>query len=256
MAKTQDVPKEIREFNKIFNELEYRYDTSSVFHDYLDYCIYVFNTGRDPEQIDQIRRRYGNDYEKLVLMFHAHVKAMDEALKSREWYDLLGVYYEIIVSRSKSSAMGQFFTPPDVCNFMAQINGADDNYGKGVTVNDCAAGSGRTLLAWHAIAPGNYLFADDLDPMCTKMCAINFIFHGAVGQVCNTNSLTLQDWRFGYAVNEHLNTRGELSLRPITAEESYSYQMFRRKVEKPEQADEPANNFEVRMDSKGQLSMF
>lgn len=254
MAKTQDVPHEIRGFNKLFQELEYRFHPSEVLSDYLDYFIYVFNTGRDEAQIEHIRNKYGKYYEVLVRMWHEHLAVQDRMITDdQSWYDLPGTMYEAIVSRSKSSALGQFFTPANVCDFMAQINGADPMV-KGKTVNDPACGSGRTLLAWHAKAPGNYVFGDDLDPMCTKMAAVNFLLHGCVGQVCNTNSLTLDDWRFGYSINEHLNSRGLISLRPITREESFSYSMWLRKIEEPEA--KAVETFDVKIDGQGQYALF
>lgn len=241
MAKTLDVPREIREFNKLFQQLEYRQHAASVFSDYLDYFIYVLNTGRDESQIERIRSTYGKDYEIIVRMWHEHIAVQHAQVADGGWYDLLGTVYEAIVSRSKSSAMGQFFTPSTVCDFMASINGADESHtGKGLTVNDPACGSGRTLLAWHAKAPGNFMYGDDLDPMCTKMAAINLCIHGAQGQVSNTNSLTLDDWRFGYQINPDLYTKGMVSLRPITKEESFSWSMWKEPKPQPQKQPQPA----------------
>lgn len=264
MAKTTDVPHEIRAFNKVFQELEYRHHAATIFDDYLSYCIYVFNTERNPADLERLKSSYGNQYECLVRMFHEHIAAMDKMLSTdTDWYDLLGTYYEVINSRSKSSAMGQFFTPSTLCDFMAIINGADESKGKGVTVNDPACGSGRTLLAWHAKAPGNYLFGDDIDSMCTKMCAVNFLLHGVVGQACNMDTLRME-YRYGYAINEKLTAFGEVSLRPITEEEANAQRWYltkRGKIEREETIPEETQleQVDIKFDGKGQgnfLSLF
>ena len=57
--------------------------------------------------------------------------------------ELLGESYMQLSSRSKASALGQFFTPMPICVLMAQIVEVEP----GKTICDPACGSGRTLLA-------------------------------------------------------------------------------------------------------------
>jgi type I restriction enzyme M protein len=216
--KSTDVPRELREFAKVFDKLEYRHDTASVFHDYMDYCIEVFDLNRTGERRERLQRTYGEQYNLFPELFRLHVTTMNEMLAVQGWYDLPGTFYECISSRSKSSALGQFFTPAPVCDFMASINGADD-CPPGKTVNDPACGSGRTLLAWHVKTPGSYLYGDDIDPICTKMTAVNFCLHGVMGQACNMDTLKME-WRFGYQINEYLNPFGMVGLRVITEDQS------------------------------------
>lgn len=234
MAKTRDVPVSIREFNKIFENITYRHSYDRVFSDYLDYGIECFLPVKTGELPERIKKQYDKDY-LFPQLFHAHVHSIHNQIQKNEfgWYDMLGEFYEVILSSSKASAFGQFFTPAHVCDLMARLQGPvgrPDNgiiemgsKRTGLRVNDPACGSGRTLLAFHVLQPGNFMCGDDLDPMCTKMCAINFALHGVVGQVCNMNSLWPEDWRFGYNVNPRLYTEGLLSIEPITKEQSISW---------------------------------
>ena len=60
--------------------------------------------------------------------------------------DVFGILYEeMYLSRGKASKTAQFFTPQSISDLMARISALGaGNHGK---VNDCAAGSGRLLLA-------------------------------------------------------------------------------------------------------------
>ena len=115
------------------------------------------------------------------------------------WYDPLGMIFEEYSSRRGASMLGQFFTPPGVCDLMARI--ATDGPTSGC-VNDPAAGSGRNLLAHVCRDPGNRLrcryVAQDLDRMCVKMSAINLAMHGMSGYSIHCNTLSMEvygGWR-------------------------------------------------------------
>ena len=68
------------------------------------------------------------------------------AMERGEWLDVFGILYEeMYLSRGKASRTGQFFTPQSVSDLVAMIGRQKaEDHG---TVNDCAAGSGRLLLA-------------------------------------------------------------------------------------------------------------
>lgn len=250
--KSTDVPSELREFAKIFDKLEYRHDTASVFHDYMDYCIEVFDLTRTGERRERLMNTYGEQYDLFPQLFREHVNALNKRLEFAGWYDLPGTFYECIASRSKSSALGQFFTPPSVCEFMASINGAEASP-PGKTVNDPACGSGRTLLAWHVKSPGCYLYGDDIDPICTKMCAVNFCLHGVIGQACNIDTIRME-WRFGYQVNPYLNTMGVVGLVPIGEAQAYADRHYRSGRRDEEPVEVPAlPEVNITIGNNGQL---
>jgi type I restriction enzyme M protein len=242
MAKTQEVPAIIRPFNNVFERLAYRHNASEVFDDFLTYTVYVFTENRDEQDLEYIKRKYGEDYDIMPELFREFMLGMEKGTEQETWYDLLGIYYEIITSRWKSSNMGQFFTPMSVCNFMAEITG-DSEPVKGRRVMDCACGSGRTLLAFNVRNYGNHFYANDLDPMATKMCIVNFLVHGVVGEVTCSNALDPSDYRWGYKVNHNLYPWSRVSCRRMTKDEStvhnYWDDVKEQNVQKTEQHTEP-----------------
>lgn len=131
------------------------------------------------------------------------------AMERGEWLDVFGLLYEeMYLSRGKASKTGQFFTPQSVSDLMARIStlGAGD-HGK---VNDCAAGSGRLLLAHymekskldHSAGRRFKYVAQDSDPIACKMCALNLMVHGMNGRVECRNTLSMDEPSVVYAINE------------------------------------------------------
>lgn len=240
MAKSIDVPVGLREFNRLFCELEYIKWASSVFDDLLDYLVQCFLIEKEPTVRERLQDTYKARYDVLPQLFRELVLCMDKMIvDDTDWYDPLGEYYEVITSRSKSSAMGQFFTPKCVCDLMTQLNHPEPKKGAGLTINDPACGSGRTLLSFHALNPGNYLFGEDLDPMCVRMTAVNFCLHGVVGQVCHIDTLGMNWHSGGYETWVH---KGVPVMRRITKEESHTWTMWQRRLaeaNKPEPTPEP-----------------
>ena len=125
------------------------------------------------------------------------------ALEHGTWIDFFGgIYEEMYQSKGKASALGQFFTPPPLCDTMSAIAGRCDT-GR---VNDCACGSGRTLLSAYAYSgypTGVYYIADDIDTASVKMCALNMMMHGMRGRVMRHD--TLRDpvsFDYGFEINE------------------------------------------------------
>lgn len=225
MAKTVDVPKALRQFNSEFNKLNYRYDTADVFCDFIDLMVAMFKFEGDKQLGDRLKEKYKKDYEQLSICVREMILAYNIGLNESNWYDGLGEYYEVITSNYKSSRLGQFFTPKTICDFMASINYNDAQIEKvdekyvGKIVGDPACGSGRMLLAFNSIAPGNYHYATDIDSICVKMTAINMCLHGIRGQVVCADALYYGDsWRFGFQVNESIYT-GVPSLRELQRNE-------------------------------------
>jgi len=213
MPKTRDIPASLRDFNNTFDRLARVHDAAQCFNHFLDILINAFAPGNPALELDKIyNRRELDTFNKL---FYAFFPLMAAGIEQNEWYDLLGIFYEAMASRWKASAFGQFFTPTPVCDMLAKMSSPT---GPGKTVNDCACGSARLLLAYHVAAPGNILYAEDLDPVCAKMATVNLLIHGAVGHVRCMNTLTREGVRFGWHVNQDLYITGIPSLRPINTE--------------------------------------
>lgn len=241
MIKSTDVPYNLREFNKVFNELlNYgRYEASSVFYDLIDYGINYFLVDplADERQMD-ILKKYPAGYQPN---FHNALLSAIDTMKTEVladghkwgWFDLFGEYYMVIASSSKKSGLGQFFTPKPVCDMMARMIIGDDNPDinnaiiegkKYMTVYDPAAGSGRTLLAANEVTNGEICaIAQDLDPLCSKMAALNFALHGVRAEVICGDSLRFGDYRFGYQVNVALKAFGRPNIFIRSKEQTFLF---------------------------------
>lgn len=196
-----DVPSKCRPWFKVFEQIAYRWQYSEVFDDYLTMLMNWFANGTMIEERDGALKKYDAKEKALFNeLYVEHVKLMNEMVVVRgyKWYDALGDIYQAISSSSKSSAMGQFFTPSSLTNFMAAIVGVDDSPYH--FMNEPCCGSGRMILSAHAIQPLNYYWAIDLDKMCVKMTAINMCFHNAAGVVTHGNALWIEQTNYSHYI--------------------------------------------------------
>ena len=188
MLKTTDVQPYLREFNSLFSFVSYKHDIARVFDDFLTLVICCLARQTQEDWYLQTIRKYDedeiNNFPKLLgKLFIIY----DRAIKDGDWIDPLGDYYQELAGKYKKQGFGQFFTPKPICDFMAQITVNKKDYGN--KINDCAAGSGRTLLAANNVCKGNYYIAQDIDAVCVKMCCINMAFHGLKGEVHHMDTL-------------------------------------------------------------------
>lgn len=264
MAKTTDFPHKLRHFVKVLNSFRGYYHDYDIFRDFIDYTTSCLLWKGDKEVADRLKSHYKEDYIRFNELFAALVQTMSDNLADElDWFDALGTLYEEISSRSKASFLGQFFTPPEICDMIARMQVPTEKV-TNKTVNDPACGSGRLLLAFNMIAPGNYLVAQDLDPICTKMAAINFALHGCKGQVINGDSLNPADFKFGYEINPMINMVGGMPhIFQISKEKSVAWQIWenRRKEVEAEALPKPAivplpERKEIRPAAGMQLSIF
>ena len=269
MPKTTDVPANLREFNRIFEKLSYRHNYAEAYRDFIDYAVACFSWRGNKETADRLQRKYGKEYECFgqlyVEWFQIQKKELSKTGQFEEvkWYDTLGTFYEIVSSGSKASWLGQFFTPPDLVTMLTLMVGGKE--GAKARIEDCCAGSGRMLIAYHAYYPGNYTFAADIDSICANMTALNMALHGCEGQAICMDSLNPSDWRFGYAVNPFIRLTGGIPhLLPITKEQSVHWQHWEsRKTPAEPMIVQPAQSVlnpppppEVKIGKHGQLSFF
>lgn len=205
MVKTTDFPPELRHFARALDGFGWCNDAGAVFRDFVDYLTCCLLVHGDPKTRDSLMDRYADDYARFKSMYAALLATMDDMLATRTWCDPLGHLYQAISSQGHKSGMGQFFTPEDICDLMTQLTVPAD--ARGLGFNDPAAGSGRTLLSIQVHTPGNTLYAQDLDPVCAKMCALNLALHGARGYVVCGDTLR-GSVNFGYRVNPWQHAMG------------------------------------------------
>lgn len=181
--------------------------------DFLDYAIEAFaaekyTTHDSMQSILSEAKEKSEPYFRLLLYWFIHV---DRQMQHGRWYDFFGsVYEQMFQSKSKASRMGQFFTPPSVSNLMADIVTHQEGENAPQRINDPCCGSGRLLLAHymqnatpeHCGQSVGYYVAQDLDPVSCKMCALNFMAHGMIGEVHCQDTLLLTPPTVSYYINE------------------------------------------------------
>lgn len=203
-----DAPNEFKSFHNHFMKLIYRHDVSRVFDDFLDYIIHGYTV----DNSSTWDKRYSQEENRIFFELYKEylIVMQDKLVTDKDWYDFFGTYYEAeVVSKLGRKGSGQFFTPPQVCDLMSEMNLAASDKKSGLKVNDPAAGSGRCLLSLHVRTPGCYMVAQDLDLSCVKMCICNFMSHAVKGEVGWMNSLTDEIYD-GWMVNRALHKTGGL----------------------------------------------
>jgi type I restriction enzyme M protein len=200
MLKNRDVPRELKKFNSLFFEFEYKHDLNRVFDDLL--TIIICAMGRETQEplyLETIKKYDRKEIDVFCKLFAELTVIYQNNLLLNDWCDPLGEYYECLIGNYKKSRFGQFFTPKSICQMMASFVIEKDNFGQ--TVNEPCSGSGRMVLAANQVTKGNYYICEDLDPMCCKMTAINLCFHEIRGEVHCHDTLKMDKPRFSLATN-------------------------------------------------------
>lgn len=153
---------------------------------------------------------------KLATLVMVWLNDVSQAMDRGQWLDVFGMLYEdMYLTAGKASATGQFFTPASVSDLLSAIIApgkieAPSAKIEGSRVNDCAAGSGRLLLAHfmevskldHSAGRRYQYIAQDSDPLVCKMCALNMMVHGMNGVVICQDTLAMSTPSAVYYVNE------------------------------------------------------
>jgi type I restriction-modification system DNA methylase subunit len=124
-----------------------------VFADCVDcFAISIHNSMFNDDDLENEYLRIINSYNKkeidTIVSLFAYLVILLE--NSGQPEDILGKVYESLSLNNKKS--GQYFTPSEICDLMAEIAPYDDSilfnkYGF-VTVSDSSCGSGNTLIAF------------------------------------------------------------------------------------------------------------
>lgn len=199
-------------------------EQSLVFTDFLDYLIGTFSLENIISHKANMASVLADRFQEGSPLFSAMarwIEKTDEGIKNEGCFDFFGsLYEEMFLSKTKASAMGQFFTPMSLCRMMARaVMPTSLN-----RVNEPSCGSGRNVLALFAESDKTkyqYYICEDLDPTSVKMCALNMMIHGMLGSVICHDSLIPNSFHFGYEINEvrYPFPVEVYSIRPITSEE-------------------------------------
>lgn len=187
----------MNKFNKIFEKLAMTNDRSIIWNQFLDYCIDINLLNSKERHLD-----FKGNENHYMDMLEAWLKQLNEDLETHPYSDRLGEFYEeLVTSHVKSKNLGQFYTPSDVSNLMADLIINENSTGM---VDDCCCGSARMLLAAHVKSKGNLIcIGQDLDEVSCKMAVLNFWSHGVRGSILHQNTLSL-DFYHGWRVNNYL----------------------------------------------------
>ena len=210
---------ELKDAWKLFEELAYRRAYSQVFNDLIERILSrqtaKFENGQiisNPFTPSDYSKDEIKNLDKIILSIEEEYKKRVWFRKEKSdrrpsgWYDPLGALYETCSSRSQKSAMGQYFTPRPIIDFMVQINLGDLADKQFVTMAEPACGSGRFGLAAGTYIGSkgipSYICQNDLDSICAKMTAINMTYNGIVGEVTCGDGLDIEGntFRFGYKI--------------------------------------------------------
>lgn len=221
LTEARTICPELTDAIKEIDTLAYSRSYDEVFSDFIDWLVWQFSF--PPNEDDPLQKKYNEQEQSSFLNIYKNIQTevrkrvnlwirdpKDEYVNPSAWYDPLGRMYECITSKNKSSRMGQYFTPDVIVNMMIQINNLGDDPSKVTRVLDPACGSGRMGLAAAINALVKrvpcWVTMNDLDPICTKMAAVNMALHGVVGEALCMNGLDISgdSYRFGYQVQPAL----------------------------------------------------
>ena len=183
---------------------EKRIDRHQGLNAVLDFLIDIFDVSHylKPDGWIGAVKRAEKEQPHLYKIMLIWMDKVATAMEGGSWLDFFGgIYEEMYQSKGKASTLGQFYTPPALCDMLACC--ATPNEGR---VSDCACGSGRTLLA-SASASGfcrsSFYVGEDIDLTSVKMCALNLMIHGCRGRVVQHDTLNnpvLYD--YGFRIND------------------------------------------------------
>lgn len=187
--------------------------------DFCDYLLDLFSVKAFDGTLDGFKNWQQQRLQakpKFGVLAMAWLNDVSQAMDRGQWLDVFGMLYEdMYLTAGKASKTGQFFTPQSVSDLMSSIIGSGKNEAtsakiEGTRVNDCAAGSGRLLLAHfieasklnHSAGRTFQYVAQDSDPLVCKMCALNMMVHGMNGRVICQDTLAMSTPSVEYFINE------------------------------------------------------
>ena len=203
-------------------------DIQIYFQEWLDWLIGLFS-------IENLMK-YDNDYNRLlsgtsmdnrifVDAFYLWLQTVNEAQRRHKCVDFFGdVYEKCFQSNGKAARLQQYFTPSSISSLSSRCMAEDKETSGPIRFGEPSCGSGRNILALWQDADWNrtpFVYAEDLDPVSVKMCALNLMINGMIGHVICHNTLLPENFIFGYTVNEvrHPLPTNFFSIRKISAEE-------------------------------------
>lgn len=235
-----DIPQDLREFWRLFEQFARRNSYSKCFRDLLVIILSQFCPPPHMAEDWESAISDYNDRERALLkpLMQELMLCYQSRIDFFGWCDPLGDLYMMIVSRFQASGMGQFFTPIDLCDMIAQMQ--IEGIQKGARINDPTCGSARMLLAAHKHSGfefTNRYYGQDLDYICCIMSCLNMCIHGMQGEIVHHNSLAMNFFR-AWQINPFPGRYGNIP-HLITIEQDSSFVMNMLERKEPEEEAKP-----------------
>lgn len=173
-------------FANYIDSLSAQHGRSKVFNDFLTIAVCCLSMGKQEglyfKTIEAYTREELTTFQEA---FAALVIEMDN--NGAGLKDILGEYFEEHFHNEK---LGQFFTPPSLCNLMADIIPIT-----GDKVYDPCCGSGRIFLAAAEKNRTVTFYGGDISETCCKMTLINLCLNGLKCRISWMNSLSMEIYK-------------------------------------------------------------
>lgn len=217
------------ELSKTLHQLDYRYDLSKVFNDFLTMGICAFHRTNIQSRLQEKDEANEDLYFQAINPYKKEdLYILGEALGILQlnilddpYSDILGEFFMQHITKGQN---GQYFTPEPICDMMAKMQDLETQ--EGVRIMDPACGSGRMQLSAAKLNHRNYFYGADNSNTCAKMATINFFLNGLQGEIAWMNSLSME-WHGGWAINQN-----GLGINPIDKEQSQIWSEAPKQIEK------------------------
>ena len=169
----------MKKISDILEKLAQSHSRSRIITDFLTMVVCALSMQTQEELYLQTVKNYERkDLDLFCEAFALLVIEMDNGGEGLR--DCLGDYFQEFISGGYN---GQFFTPENICELMASLTIFEDNMQDNKTVNDCACGSGRTLLAAAKRNRNLFFSGADISRDCVFMTLINLCLNNLQGEV-------------------------------------------------------------------------
>jgi len=171
-------------FSKYIDQIGRKHGRGRAFSDFLTMAVCCLSMQEKEDEYFKAIKPY--DKEELNLFCKAFAEIIME-MDKKPFSDCLGDYYmEYLANKGN----GQFFTPPSVCDLMAQLTPPKPF----TAINDPCCGSGRFFLSTAKLEKHNFYYGADVDYQCCQMAIINLCLNGLFGFISHMNTLSLKEW--------------------------------------------------------------
>lgn len=188
------------DFRQILDRLSHRQDTHRVFDAFIRFsaCALAVQT-REEEYHEEVKQWEAADMQ----LFAEALGALTLEMESKPFEDVIGGYYmEFAVSQKGQQWRGEFHTPKNICDMMAQIvlGDVDSLPAEGpITLCEPACGAGAMILSFAQACPPDIrrrlrVTAIDINRIACDMTFINTTLWGIPTRVIHGNTLSMELW--------------------------------------------------------------